>query len=345
MAIFRHYRNIPDSARGTVVAIGNFDGIHRGHQAVIAMAADQAKALGCPLSVMTFDPHPRRFFRPDSPPFKLSTLRTQVRLIESLGVNHFFVLPFTEDLSRLSAQDFVADVLVAGLAVRHVVVGANFHFGHKQQGNLALLQELGGRFGFGVTGVELVKSPLGEHYSSTAVREHLQAGDMTRAALLLGRYFELEGRVEKGAQLGRTLDFPTANIALGDMMLPAFGVYAVRAGIEGEGGTVWHNGVANLGVRPMVDGKTPLLEVHIFDFDGDLYNRHMRVALIEYLRPEMTFKDLAAMREQMLEDSRRARVILSWETWDSEWPAGGALADGRQNLPESSNESHGNKDA
>lgn len=325
MAIFRHYEGIPDQARGTVVAIGNFDGIHRGHQAVIAAASEQAKELGCGFSVMTFDPHPRRFFRPDSPPFQLSTFHTKVRLIESLGVDHLFVLPFTRQLSQLAAEAFVADVLVEGLAVRHVVVGSNFHFGHKQQGDLTLLKELGRRFGFGVTGVGLVESPLGEHYSSTAVRDHLKAGDMTRAALLLGRYFELEGRVQKGARLGRTLDFPTANIDLGDMLLPAFGVYAVRAGVEGDAGTLWHNGVANLGVRPMVDGKTPLLEVHIFDFDGDLYGRHLRVAMVEYLRPEMTFKDLEAMREQMFEDSRRARVILSWEDWDSEWPAGGVL--------------------
>jgi riboflavin kinase/FMN adenylyltransferase len=331
MAIFRHYEGIPDDAKGTVVAIGNFDGIHRGHQAVIARAAQCARELGCGLSVMTFDPHPRRFFRPDSASFKLSTFHTKVRLVEALGVDHLFVLPFTLQLSQLSAEAFVADVLAAGLAVRHVVVGNNFHFGHKQQGNLALLEDLGRKFDFGVTGVGLVESPLGEHYSSTAVREHLRAGDMTRAALLLGRYFELEGRVQKGAKLGRTLDFPTANIDLGDLLLPAFGVYAVRAGIESEAGTLWHNGVANLGVRPMVDGKTPLLEVHIFDFDGDLYGRHLRVAMVEYLRPEMTFKDLAAMREQMLEDARRARVILAWEDWDSEWPAGGALGSQPEN--------------
>ena len=166
-----------------------------------------------------------------------------------------------------------------------------------------------------------IEGTSGESYSSTGIRDYLTAGNPTRAALLLGRYWEIEGRVQTGAKLGRKLGFPTANIALGEVLKPAYGVYAVRAGIDRGEQTVWHPGVANIGVRPMVEGDEPLLEVHLFDFDEDLYGQHMRVALVDYLRPEMKFDDMEALRVQMVEDSRRARVILDWEDWDPAWPA------------------------
>jgi riboflavin kinase/FMN adenylyltransferase len=326
MAIYRHTTELPDQALGAVVAIGNFDGVHRGHQAVIDKAVHLARDLKTSLGVLTFEPHPRRFFRPDDPPFQLTSFRLKLRLLEALGVDDVFVLPFNRALSELSAEDFVRRILVEDLRARHVLVGDNFFFGHQRGGDTALLERLGREHGFGVTIMGRVEGTTGEAYSSTGIRDYMTAGNPTRAALLLGRYWEIEGRVQSGAKLGRKLGFPTANIALGEVLEPAYGVYAVRAGVDRGGQTVWHPGVANLGIRPMVEGpdldsREPLLEVHLFDFDEDLYGQHMRVALVDYLRPEMTFDDMAALKVQKVEDSRRARVILDWEDWDPAWPA------------------------
>ena len=321
MAIYRHTTDLPDEALGAVVAIGNFDGVHRGHQAVIDSALRLAHKVESSLGVLTFEPHPRRFFRPDSPPFQLTSFRLKLRLLEALGVDNVFVLPFNQSLSELSAEDFVRRILVEDLRVQHVLVGGNFYFGHKRGGDTDLLERMGRSLGFGVTAMRRVEGTTGEAYSSTGIRDYLTAGNPTRAALLLGRYWEIEGRVQTGAKLGRKLGFPTANIALGEVLEPAYGVYAVRAGVDRGGQTKWHPGVANIGIRPMVEGDEPLLEVHLFDFDEDLYGRHMRVALVDYLRPEMVFDDMAALRVQMIEDSRRARVILDWEDWDPAWPA------------------------
>ncbi len=321
MAIYRHSSDLPDEALGAVVVIGNFDGVHRGHQAVIDQAGRLAREFETSLGVLTFEPHPRRFFQPDSPPFQLTSFRLKLRLLEALGVDNVFVLPFDRALSETSAEDFVRQILVEGLRPRHVLVGDNFFFGHKRGGDSDLLERLGRRDGFGVSVVRRIEGTTGEAYSSTGIRDYLTAGNPTRAALLLGRYWEIEGRVQTGAKLGRKLGFPTANIALGEVLKPAYGVYAMRAGIDRGGQTVWHPGVANIGVRPMVEGDEPLLEVHLFDFDEDLYGQHVRVALVDYLRPEMKFDDMEALRVQMIEDSRRARVILDWEDWDPAWPA------------------------
>jgi len=331
MAIYRHISNLPASARGAVVAIGNFDGVHRGHQQVIGEIAHRAAALKTSTAVLTFRPHPRRFFQPEAPPFQLTPFRLKARLIEALGVDNLFLLTFNLALSQIDAEDFVRQFLVRDLAVAHVVVGDNFHFGHKRRGDGNLLATMGRELGFGVSVLERITGPNREVFSSTAIRNYLTAGNPTRAALLLGRYWEIEGRVQIGAKLGRTLGFPTANIALSDILEPARGVYAVRAGIDRGESIEWKAGVASLGVRPTVDGSGVLLEVHLFDFDGDLYGRHMRVALVDYLRPEWHFESLEAMRTQMLEDARRARVILAGERWEASWPASSfqpAAADG-----------------
>lgn len=327
MAIHRHTAGLPDAARGCVVAIGNFDGVHRGHQAVIAEIERIAADLGRPAAVLTFEPHPRRFFRPQDPPFQLTSFRLKARLLERLGVEHVFFLTFNAALSQLSADAFVRDILVRDLGVAHVAVGDNFCFGHKRQGDVAFLRAAGQAHGFGVTVLDRVLSSGGEAYSSTAVRDYLKAGDPNRAASLLGRYWEIEGRVQEGARLGRTLGFPTANVALGDSLEPAYGVYAVNAGLDQGDNTVWRPGVASLGVRPTVENDAahpnqPLLEVHLFDFNGDLYGRHMRVALVGYLRPEWKFETLEALKVQMQEDARRARVMLASEQWPPGWPAG-----------------------
>ena len=330
MELVRHYSRTPERCRGAVVAIGNFDGIHRGHQELIAKTKRIAEELGAPAAVMTFEPHPREFFKPDQPDFRLTPFRVKVRLLEALDLDLLYAIPFNRKLSNLSAEAFAGGVLGDALGVRHVIVGDNFRFGHKAAGDLELLTQLGRAHGFGVTGVTRVAGPGEEIYSSTLVRNYLTAGNPTRAALLLGRYWEIEGRVLHGHKRGRELGYPTANIGLGGILNPAFGVYAVNAALDragsGNGTPDWLPGVANIGLSPMFDNKAPLLEVHLFDFDGDLYAKHMRVALVDYLRPEMTFADLDGLKAQMAKDSDRARQTLAWERWDQSWPAGPYLS-------------------
>ena len=311
LRLFRHFTGLPPDARGAAVAIGNFDGVHLGHQAVIEAAVQQARVLDVPAAVLTFEPHPRMLFKPDSEPFRLTPLRPKAHAIEGLGVDIMVVLAFDHALSQKSAEDFVDDVLMIGMAATHVVVGADFVFGHDRLGTVDRLIEMGGRARFAVTALSPVAGPDGTIYSSTAVRQALKAGEPRRAAALLGRPWEIEGRVEHGDERGRQLGFPTANIGLGDYLRPAFGVYAVEAGIDLGAATVWHPGVANLGRRPTVAGQIERLEVHLFNFDADLYGRHLRVRLIEFLRPEKKFDGLDALRAQIAQDSARAREILA----------------------------------
>jgi len=311
LRIFRHTSGLPPDARGAVVAIGNFDGVHLGHQAVLGAAVAKAHALDVPAAVLTFEPHPRMLFKPGSEPFRLTPLRPKSHAIEGLGVDVLIVLAFDRALSVKSAEAFVDEVLMIGMAASHVVVGTDFVFGHDRLGTADRLAEMGERAGFGVTAVAPVAGPDGTVYSSTAIREALKAGEPRRAAVLLGRFWEIEGRVEHGDARGRQLGFPTANIGLGDYLRPAFGVYAVEAGIDHGAATEWHRGVANLGRRPTVAGLVERLEAHLFDFDGDLYGRHLRVRLVEFLRPEKKFDGLDALRAQIARDSAEARTILA----------------------------------
>jgi len=309
MQIYRHFEDLPDTVKGSAVAIGNFDGIHKGHQAVIREAGRIARDGGIPWAVLTFEPHPREIFSPGGDPFRLTPFRIKTRQIEELGVDALFVLHFDPEFARLSAERFISDVLINGLAARHVVSGYDFVFGNKRAGNCELLLHKGKEEGFDFTCVSAVDD--GEKiYSSTRVRKCLAAADPKGAAGVLGRPFEIEGRVEQGDQRGRTIGFPTANLRLGEYLQPARGVYAVRAGIDDGSQTVWHDGVANLGVRPTFDGEDLVLEVHLFDFDGDLYNRHLRVALVDYLRPEQKFDGLDALKAQIAVDGERAKDIL-----------------------------------
>jgi riboflavin kinase/FMN adenylyltransferase len=309
MRIFRH-DSVAAADRGAVVAIGNFDGVHLGHQAVIGEAARVARALGASQAVLTFEPHPRRIFRPDDPPFRLTPFRAKSRAIEALGVDLLFTLHFDRDLAQRSAEDFIETVLVSHLGVRHVVVGFDFTFGHDRRGAPALLAAQGAVLDFGVTVVEPLTAAEGAVYSSTRIREHLQAGRPRDAAALLGRFWEIDGRVEHGDRRGHGIGFPTANLALDDYLRPAPGVYAVRAGIETGGRLVWHDAVANLGWRPTFGGSDLRLEVHILDFAADLYGRHLRVALIEHLRPEQKFAGLDALKTQIAADAAQARALL-----------------------------------
>ena len=309
MRIFRHDK-AAGADRGAVVALGNFDGVHPGHQRVIGETGRIARALGAPNAVLTFEPHPRSVFRAGDAPFRLTPFRVKSRRIEALGVDLLFTLHFDLAFAQRSAEAFIDDVLVKGLGVRHVVVGFDFVFGNKRRGTPALLQERGAALGFGVAIVDPVQTAGGAIYSSTRIREHLVAGRPREAAALLGRFWEIDGRVERGDLRGRTIGFPTANIFLKDYLRPAAGVYAVRAGIEEGGRTVWRDAVANFGTRPTFGGSDLRLEVHVFDFAGDLYGRHLRVALIDYLRPERKFSGIDALKAQIAADAARARELL-----------------------------------
>lgn len=312
MRLYRHTFDLPTDARGAVAAIGNFDGVHRGHQAVIGAAAGLAKAQGAPLGVLTFEPHPRELFAPvGAVPFRLTPLRIKARLIEAQGVDFLVVQHFDDAFAKLSPEDFVRLVLVDGLGVRHVVVGYDFEFGEKRRGNVSLLQALGEEMGFAVTSVQPVKGEAGL-YSSTAVRQALNEGRPGEAAALLGHWWEIEGRIEHGQAKGTGIGFPTANLSLHGLQTPAPGVYAVRAGIDQGDATRWLDGVANFGRRPTVAENSELVfEVHLFGCRENLYGKHLRVRLIDYLRPERRFDNLDALKSQISQDAQEARVILS----------------------------------
>lgn len=312
MRIFRH-DTVAAAERGAVVAIGNFDGVHLGHQAVIGEAGRIARAGGLPHAVLTFEPHPRRVFRPGDPPFRLTPFRAKARHLEALGVDLLFTLHFDLAFAQRSAADFIESVLVRNLGVRHAVVGYDFVFGHRRGGTPALLQARGAKLGFGVTVVGPIAAPGGAVYSSTRIRELLGTGKPREAAALLGRFWEIEGRVERGDARGRAIGFPTANLMLDDYLRPAAGVYAVRVGIEEDRRTQWHDGVANLGQRPTFGGSDLRLEAHLFDFDRDLYGRHLRIALIEHLRPERKFPGIDALKAQIAADAAQARALLQAE--------------------------------
>jgi riboflavin kinase / FMN adenylyltransferase len=308
MRLFRHYEHLPAGVCGGAVAIGNFDGVHLGHHAVIGEAGRIARSAGVPWSVLTLEPHPRCVFNPAAEPFRLTPFHAKARLIEGLGVDVLVVVPFDRTFATYSAREFVRRVLVGGIAARFVVSGHNFAFGHGREGTPELLLQLGGEFGFDYTCVREVRDPGGEPYSSTRVRACLAAGDLDGARQLLGRPFEIEGRVVDGDRRGRTIGFPTANVRLGEYTRPLRGVYAVCVALD-DGACV--PGVANLGRRPSFDGTEDLLEVHLFDFAGDLYGRHLRVQLMHFIRAEKKFDGIDALKAQIAADAAAARKHLA----------------------------------
>jgi riboflavin kinase/FMN adenylyltransferase len=320
MRVFRHSNDLPAASHGSVIAIGNFDGVHRGHQAVIGEAVRRAKTSGRPSAVLTFEPHPRRYFRPDIAPFLLTRLRTKARVIAALGVDNLFVLRFNSAIAGLTAEGFIDQVLVEGLRASQVVVGYDFVFGQGRRGSPDLLSERLAKKGVTPYVMPPVAAPHAEPdgdsegliYSSTGVRDALRAGDPRAAARLLGRPFEIEGRVRRGDARGRLLGFPTANIWLGDYLRPTLGVYAVRVRIdERQSGAATLMGVANLGLRPTFGGAEPRLEVHLFDFQGDLYGKRLCVELIDFIRPERKFEAIDALKAQIAADAAAAKVALA----------------------------------
>jgi riboflavin kinase / FMN adenylyltransferase len=299
--------DVPARLRGGIVALGNFDGFHLGHQAVVGRARERARAEGRPLLVATFDPHPVRFFKPDAAPFRLTTLDQRARLFAEAGADAMVVFGFDAALAGLTAEDFVAERLVGLLGVAGVVTGDDFTFGKARGGNVAVLAALGEHHGFSVDTVGAVAAG-GEPVSSSRIRDLLKAGDPGGAAALLTRPFAIEGVVQHGDKLGRTIGYPTANVAMGSYLRPAYGIYAVRVRLD-DGRVV--NGAANLGIRPSFDPPKELLEAYLFDFAEDLYGRVIDVALIAYLRPEAKFDSLDALTAQMDADCTKAREILS----------------------------------
>lgn len=307
MRILRYDRDIEPKARGAVVALGNFDGVHRGHRALLAEARRIADARGVPFAAVVFEPYPREFFRPGAEPFRLTPFRAKARLLEACGIDFLIVLTFDAQLAAMPAPDFVLDVLVKDLAVVHVVVGADFRFGKNRGGDATVLAYMGEMEGFGVTVYPPLAADTGGKVSSSRIRAALREGRPDEAAHLLGHWWSIEGEVGTGDKRGRTLGYPTANLTLDGTLQPAFGVYAVR--VQMPDGTL-RQGVANFGRRPTYAVETPLFEVYIFDFDGDLYGQQLRVELIAFLRPEEKFANVEALKTQLAADCVRAREIL-----------------------------------
>jgi len=311
MRIVRSYQDLgPDERVGAAAAIGNFDGVHRGHQAVIEAAGAVATASGHPLGVVTFEPHPREVFAPDAPPFRLMNAEARANRMEKLGVEFLYEIPFTPDIAELAPERFVDTVIVAGLGLSHVVTGEDFHFGKGRAGNADILRRLGAGLGFGVTVAPLVEFD-GLEVSSTRIRAALTEGRPREAAEMLGHYHRIEGEVIRGDQRGRDFGYPTANMSIKGLHPPRFGVYAVSVDVLSGPHAGRHDGIASLGVRPMFGVNTPNLETHLFDFAGDLYGTHLSVALVEFLRDEARFDSVEALIAQMDADSARAREVLT----------------------------------
>lgn len=298
---------MPAHLRGAIVALGNFDGFHGGHQAVVGRAIDRARAAGRPSIVATFDPHPVRLFQPDAPPFRLTTLDQREVLFARAGADAMLVFHFTAQMAAMSAEDFAA-YLVDHIGASHVVTGQDFTFGKGRSGTVEALTALGGALGLGVEAVPPVADVRGEIISSSRIREALVAGDCATATRLLTRPFAIQGTVQHGDKLGRTIGYPTANVDMGQYLRPAYGIYAVR-GVLPDGRVL--DGAANLGIRPTFDPPKELLEPHFFDFSESLYDVQIEVQLIEWLRAEAKFDSLDALIAQMDTDCARARQILA----------------------------------
>lgn len=311
MRIHRSLDRLPASARGAVVAIGNFDGVHRGHRAVLDAARTCARAIAAPLAVLTFEPHPREVLSPASAPPRLTTLRAKALLLRELGIEHLYLLRFDRALAALSAEDFAARILARNLGARHVVVGWDFRFGHKRRGDVEALEALGRAHGFHVTALPPA-SVDGEVCSSSRIRAAIAEGAVAHAAHLLGHAHHVEGRVVPGAGRGRALGFPTANLHVRHprLLLPRDGVYAVRAGLVEGGRLAWLPAAANLGTSPTFAGSERRLEVHLLDRAHHLYGRRMCVAFVERLRDEVRYESVAELVAQMERDCARARAIL-----------------------------------
>lgn len=308
MITLRDYQYVSSEDRGASAAIGNFDGVHLGHQSVIALARETAPAA--PLGVLTFEPHPRAFFAPDAPPFRLMSREARASRLEKLGVERLYELNFNAALASLTPEEFAQRVIADGFGLSQVIVGADFCFGKGRVGTAEDLQRFGAEMGFGVTVAPLM-AHTGMTVSSTAIRKALSDGDPRSAAAMLGHWHRIEGPVIGGEQRGRELGYPTANMSIDGLHPPAFGVYAVLVDVLDGPHVGSYHGVASMGIRPMFGENRPNLETFLFDFSGDLYGTPLSVGLVEHLRPEEKFDSLDALIEQMDADSARARAALA----------------------------------
>ncbi|AZQ09601.1 bifunctional riboflavin kinase/FAD synthetase [Shewanella khirikhana] len=306
MELIRGIHNILPAHRGCVLTIGNFDGVHRGHAKVIASLVERAKHFGLPATLMTFEPQPQELFRGDDAPARLSLLRDKIVLLDELGIDRLLCVNFNAKFAAMDPEHFIEDLLVRKLGVRYLVVGDDFCFGKSRAGNFEMLKKAGERFGFAV--VNTHSFMVGDlRVSSTAVREQLAKGNLEQARRLLGHPFTLCGRVAHGQKIGRTIGFPTANIALKRKVVPVRGVFAVKLWWDGSD---IYEGVANVGFRPTVNGQVCQLEVHLFDFEGDLYGKRVEVELVAKIRDEQPFQSLDALKKQIWNDADRARALL-----------------------------------
>lgn len=304
MKQFDTYSDLPSDVKGNVVVIGNFDGLHKGHQAILKTARSKAEDLQCDLIVLTFDPHPRQVFAPDTPGFRLSDKILKADALENHGVDCVISLTFDHAFSQKTAEAFIKDVLVDGLAAKHIVVGDDFIFGYQRGGNIDTLKT---NDHFDITAHGQILNESQAVYGSSLIRQAIRRGDMLTAANHLGYPWVMRSTVIHGDKRGREMGWPTANMRMDDFIHPAYGIYAVRVTCE-DGQT--HNGVANFGVRPMFAVKEPLLEAHLFDFNGDLYNQILQIEFIRYLRGEMKFDSLEALIEQIEKDAANAKKVL-----------------------------------
>ena len=310
MRVIDGFRGLAPEDRGAVIALGNFDGVHLGHQALIDAARSQAEGQGAPVGVVTFEPHPRQFFQPDIAGFRLTTWDAKTRILAGLGVSRLYRIGFDAALSAMSPEAFARAVLVDGLGIGHVIVGADFRFGAKRAGDAETLSSLGAELGFGVTVSTLIGDETGD-YASTSVRALLGSGDCEAAGQALGRWHAVTGPVIKGDQRGRDLGYPTANLAFADQMVPRYGVYAARVTVHEGPHAGTHDGVASIGERPTFGVNAANFEVHLFDFAGDLYGVDISAALIRWLRGEVAFTTVEALIAQMDRDSAEARAVLA----------------------------------
>lgn len=309
MRIVRDYQYTEPAERGAIAAIGNFDGVHIGHQTVIARTKALAAEAGAPAAILTFEPHPRDFFAPEAPPFRLMNAASKAHRLEKLNLDILYELSFNTALSTLTAEAFAKQVLAEGLGLKGVVVGADFCFGRGRSGTVADLKRYGAQYGFAVHVIDLVQTENAE-VSSTNIRTALAEGRPEEAAHMLGHLHRIEGKVIRGDQRGRELGYPTANMSIDGLHPPKFGVYAVRVDVLDGPHSGSYIGASSVGVRPMFGINTPNIETFLFDFKGDLYGSALSVALVQYLRPEAKFDSLQALIDQMDIDCKKARQIL-----------------------------------
>lgn len=309
MKIIRDLSSLPESCKGAVVALGNFDGVHLGHQAILAHAKEIAQQTGKPFAAMTFSPHPREFFDPKKGKLRIYSFRKKAQFLAACGVDYLFVLPFNERLANTTAQDFVQHMLHEKLAVSHVVTGYNFYFGKDRSGNKDFLRAQAKELGFGFTAHAPVIDKNDHALSSSRIRTALQSGDIKAASAMLGRDYSMTGHVIHGDKRGRKIGFPTANIKPYRLFLPRFGVYAVQVHLPDGHALI---GVANLGIRPTFDRHLLFLEVHVVDFSGDLYGQRLEIQFMDFIREEMRFENLSFLQAQIVKDIMQMRVMSKY---------------------------------